>query len=441
MTGEFVVAVDDDTGQLRITGPSTGPAGGAVLAPAPGLYLLFDRGSGRLGRLTIDLPDPGGGRDDHEPVRQRVLNRLFGAAPGRLVVQRALCAPEIVPEPAVLAAFSRLALFDAARAMSPVPATSPLWTAEAALLAEQAGLAERAQAEAASAAAELAGLLGRMPLPDVLAPVVAEISRLASASQPEATRALRDGVEWFDGSLTAWLAEFGSAVTDPLPARPPGLRSPVRHSALDIAAVPGLLLPGLTPDADMVSHLGGPEVLIVEGRLGPGADREALSRCRVRLVDPEDRRIIAQAPMTPDGLKAHARLPVGGRSELSRAWLEVMADADAPVHGTTVRTVRLALRWADAALRAGRRPRGLAPGLGDDRWARLAGESWEQCRGYWESAGDHEHAGQVEGLGRSRWPGYLAETVGPLLPDDQDHGSPVARRGPGCDAHRPASST
>jgi hypothetical protein len=416
MTGEFVVALDHDAGQLRVTGPAAGPAGGAILTPAPGLDLLFDRCSGALCRLTIDLPDPGRGRRDHGPGRQHILVRLFGVASARAIQRARRAAPEVVPEPAVLAALSRLALFDAARATSPVPATSPLWSAEAALLAEQAGLRERAQAEAARAAADLAGLLSRTPLPGVLAQVVAETSRLASTSQPEVSRTLRDGVKWFDGSLAAWLAEFGPVNPDLLEGPGPGRPAPAGHSALDLASVPaGLLTPGLTPDADMVSHLDDAGVLVVEGRLGPSADLEALSRCRVRLVDPEDRRIIAQAPLTPDGLRVRACLPARGRRpELSRAWLEVVAADDAPVRGMTLRTVRLALRWADAALRAERRPHGLAPGLGQDRWARLADQSWEQCRHFWESAGDHERALQLKDPDRSPWPGYLAETIGPL---------------------------
>src|ERR1700758_5498648 len=73
MTGEFVFALAHDTGQLAMTGRSAGPAGGAILTPAPGLDLLFDRCSGRLCRLTIDLPDVGRRRHDHEPGRQHML--------------------------------------------------------------------------------------------------------------------------------------------------------------------------------------------------------------------------------------------------------------------------------------------------------------------------------------------------------------------------------
>jgi hypothetical protein len=413
MTGEFVVALDHDAGLLMLTGTSAGPAGGAILTPAPGLDLLFDRRSGRLCRLTIDLPDADRGRRDHEPGWQHILVRLFGVATARAIQRARRAAPEVVPEPAVLAALSRLALFDAARATSPVPATSPLWPAEAALLAEQAGLRERAQTEAARAAADLTRLLARMPLPGALAPVVAGTSRLASTSQPEVSRILRDEVKWFDGSLAAWLAEYGSAIPDLLEAGAPG---PAGHWALDLASLPaGLLTPGLTPDADMVSPVDCADVLVIEGRLAPGADLEALSRCRVRLVDPEDRRIIAQAPLAPDGLMVRACLPVrGSRPEPSRAWLEVVAADDAPVRSAALRTVRLALRWADAALRAERRPPGLAGGLSDDGWARLADQSWEQCRRYWESAGDHERARQFEDLNCSPRSGYLAETVGPL---------------------------
>lgn len=415
MTGEFVVALDHDTGQLTMTGRPAGPAGGAILTPAPGLDLLFDRCSGRLCRLTIDLPDVGRRRHDHEPGRQRMLVRLFGVASAR-AIRRARAAPEVEPEPAVLDALSRLALFDAARATSPVSAASPLWPAEAAVLAERAGLRERAEAEAASAT-DLARLAARMPLPGVLAPVVAGTSRLASTSQPDASQVLRDGVKWFDGSLAAWLAEFGPAIPDLLEVQAPDRPAPAGHWALDLASVPaGLLTPGLTPDVDMVSHLDCADVLVVEGRLGPGADLEALSRCRVRLVDPEDRRIISQAPLTADGLKARACLPVrGSRPELSRTWLEVVAADDAPVRGTTLRTVRLALRWADTALRAERRPHGLARDLSDDGWTRLADRGWEQCRLHWESAGNPERAGQLKDLSRSPRPGYLAETVGALL--------------------------
>jgi hypothetical protein len=438
MTGEFAIAVDHDTGQLTMTGPPTGPAGGAILAPVPGLDLLFDRRSGRLCRLTIDLPDQGLGRGDNEPGRQRMLARLFGAASAR-AMQRALPAPpRAAPRPGVVAALARLALLDAARATSPVPAASPLWTGEAALLAEQAGLSERAQAEAVRAAMDLAGLLDRMPLPDVLAPVIAAVTRLAGADQPGVVKALRDEVRWFDGSLSAWLAEFGPSLRDPLSARGPGPSAASPRWALDLAsAPPGVLKPALVPDADLVARLDDADGLVVEVHLAPGPDPEVLSRCRMRLVDPEDRRIIAQAPLARDGATARARLPVpGGLPELGRAWLDVVADDDVPVRGTTVRTIRQALRWADAALRAERRPLGLAPGFGDERWAGLAGESWQQCRRYWESAGDHERARQVGEPHRPPWPGYLAETVGPLGPSgpgDNDHDTSVTRGTPGRD--------
>jgi hypothetical protein len=54
--------------------------------------------------------------------------------------------------------------------------------------------------------------------------------------------------------------------------------------------------------------------------------------------------------------------------------------------------LRLALRWADAALRAEVSPGGLAAGLSGEEWARLAARAWERCRLYWDHAGDPARA-------------------------------------------------
>ena len=88
---------------------------------------------------------------------------------------------------------------------------------------------------------------------------------------------------------------------------------------------------------------------------------------------------------------AELRKPVG-RSAEDASWIEVVADEKRPVQGTRLRPVRLALRWADAAVRAESRPAGLDPEVADDQWDELAALAWEGCQTSWAAAGDASRA-------------------------------------------------
>ncbi|HVT66651.1 MAG TPA: hypothetical protein VHF26_02805, partial [Trebonia sp.] len=53
---------------------------------------------------------------------------------------------------------------------------------------------------------------------------------------------------------------------------------------------------------------------------------------------------------------------------------------------------RRALRWADAALRAERAPRGLAPGATAGDWVALAAAAWDRSSRDWAAAGNSTRA-------------------------------------------------
>ena len=134
---------------------------------------------------------------------------------------------------------------------------------------------------------------------------------------------------------------------------------------LDPGLVPeGLFRPGLSPYSDLsVRHEGAEGQVVVEAVLAPGADCGALSRCLARLVDPDVRRVLAQAAFTktaPDRVRAELQLPFP-LDELPESWIEVVQDKLWPVRSAKGHRIRRALRWADAALRAERAPAGLAP--------------------------------------------------------------------------------
>jgi hypothetical protein len=349
MTGGLTLAYDHDVGQVVLEGLPTGAAGGAGLAPVPGLHLVFDRADGHLARLTVDTGEPADPADLGEETFA-VLTSLLGR--GAIdAVRRAARRPapqrRLVPEPGPCAVLSRLARLDAARSNSPVPAASPRWAAEAAVLAGRAGLHARGRAEALQAAAQPAGCAGKPGQPGVLC------GRRPSPAFP--------GLQW----------------------------------AFDPRLVPeGVFLPGLSPLSDLVVHRGDRyDRVVVEAQLAPGAGCSALGRCRVRLVDPGTRRILACGAFIEECARARAELllplPV---DELGEAWLEVVDDEHRPVQSTRLRQRRRALRWAGAALRAEQRPQGVAPSFTDADWAALADHAWEQCHRDWEAAGDADRA-------------------------------------------------
>jgi hypothetical protein len=159
--------------------------------------------------------------------------------------------------------------------------------------------------------------------------------------------------------------------------------------------------------------------VVVEAVLAPDADCGALSRCLARLVDPEVRRVLAQAAFTktaPDRVRAELQLPFP-LDELPESWIEVVQDRLWPVRSAKGHRIRRALRWADAALRAERAPAGLAPHSAHEGWAALATTAWERCRRDWDAAGDDDRAGQAARRQAvpqpsAGGPAYLAEVLG-----------------------------
>jgi hypothetical protein len=393
MTEAFTVSYDADTDQVELEGLPTGAAGGASLTPVRDLELIFDRADGHLARVVLGPEEPAGSIAVGAAAAA-VLTGLFGdevlAAVDARAGQRAHLSGGRLSS-----ALSRLSRLDAARLTSPARSESPLWAAEAAELARQGGLRVRAQAEARRAVAGLADVLIGAPRTEGLTRAAAAVADLAEADEPELARRLRAPRWGVAGS-----AESGSpAVRDgemrhnhELYADDLGLRC-----SLDPDMVPaGVFLPGLSPVSDLtVRASADPDRVIVEALLRPEADREALVRCRVRLVDPAARRVLSVASFAAaEGSRVRAELPVPFPvAELrDAAWVEVVDDEHRPVRSERLRQLRLALRWADAALRAEVSPDGLAAGLSSGEWADLAAGAWERCRRYWDDAGDPARA-------------------------------------------------
>lgn len=390
MTEAFTVCYDAGADQVELEGLPTGAAGGAALAPVRDLELIFDRADGHLARVVLGPEEPGGSVAVG-PEASAVLTGLFGdevmaavdAAAGRVLLTGGRLS----------SALSRLARLDAARLTSPARPASPLWAAEAAELARQGGLRVRARAEARRAAVGLADVLADAPRTEALARAAAAVADLTEADEPELARRLRDGVTGSAEPVSP-TGRGGKTGHDPGPcADDPG---PLPCS-LDPDMVPeGVFQPGLSPAADLTVRLSADRGRVVaEALLRPEADREALSRCRVRLVDPAARRVLSVASFAaPEGSRVRAELPAPFPvAELrDAAWVEVVDDEHRPVRSERLRQLRLALRWADAALRAEVSPGGLAAGLSEEEWAGLAAGAWERCRRYWDHAGDPARA-------------------------------------------------
>jgi hypothetical protein len=368
----FAVSADRDAAQITVRGRPTEAAGGASLTPVPGVELVFDRVSGGLSTMIVTAGEPGGAMAAGEEA-VAYLAGVFGSRIARAVREaprRAGWAMARPTQPEAVAALSRLARLDAARATSPVPA-SPLWAAEAADLARCAGLPGRAEADRGSAMVS-AGLGPPIPAE------VLRMTRVAGGARP------------------------GRGPQPGHGARQPG-------GWLDLGLVPGgVFQPGLWPESDLGIRTGpdGAPIITVEAVLLAGAAPEALAACRARLVDADARRVLATAALrvcTPAQagapLRVRAELPApGGLRALAwagAAWVEVVDDERRPVHGTRLRGIRRTLRWADAALRAESRPCGLAPELSGEQWSRLARLAWDRCRLGWEAAGDPGRMGQA----------------------------------------------
>ena len=417
-----------ETGQVILEGLPAGVAGEAPLIPVPGLDLAFDRADGRLCRVVVDTAGADGSIAVGEQVAA-MLTRLFGAEAPSVVSDTATEAGRarvLSPDPGLAGTLSSLARLDAARATSPVPPGSPWWAAEAAELAERAGLSTRASAEAHHALAKLLGQLDSIDtsvLPEPATRAALAVAAITAADDPAAATRLREAIGGRSGRPAAApppmsafdvAAEVESLEKDRV--RLVGLQW-----MLDPDLVPeGLFRPGLSPYSDLsVRHEGAEGQVVVEAVLAPDADCGALSRCLARLVDPEVRRVLAQAAFTktaPDRVRAELQFPFP-LDELPESWIEVVQDKLWPVRSAKGHRIRRALRWADAALRAERAPAGLAPHSAHDDWTALAATAWDRCRRDWEAAGDDYRVGQavrrqavpqppVDG------PAYLAEVLG-----------------------------
>jgi hypothetical protein len=421
---DLTPSFERETGQVILEGLSAGVAGEASLTPVPGLDLAFDRVDGRLCRVVVDTA----GTDGSISVGQQVaaiLIQLFGAhAPSAISNPAGAHAPS--PDPGLAGTLSSLARLDATRATSPVPPSSPWWAAEAAELAERADLPARASAEAHCALAKLLGQLDSINttvLPEPAIRAALAVAALTVADEPAAGARLREAI--------------GGRPGLPPGAAPPISEFDVAHEVeslekdrvrlgglqwmLDPDLVPaGLFRPGLSPYSDLrISHEGAMGQVVVEAVLAPGADCAVLNRCLARLVDPDVRRVLAQATFAktaPDRVRAELQLPFP-LDELPESWIEVVQDKLWPVRSAKGHRIRRALRWADAALRAERAPAGLAPHSAPEDWTALAVTAWDRCRRDWEAADDADRADQAARRQAAPQPpiggpAYLAETLG-----------------------------
>jgi hypothetical protein len=380
---------DKDVGQVTLESLPEGPAGGASLIPAEGLELIFDCAGGQLSRVFVAAGEAGSPPVIAEPAAVALKN-LFGPSIGMGIRQAADRNGDPLPlrgEPGTLAALSRLARLDAARLTSAM-ADSPLWSVEAAQLAVRAGLGVRVTEEARRAATALAS--NSDVSPQVLAAAADAVAELVDAAEPGLASQLRDAV------AVAGAREPAAGYRKH--ARPPalpdvGARDGLSgdldqlHWSLDPRLIPaGLFQYALWPDAELTVR---PERnrLDVEARLAPGADRRALATCRARLVDPADRRVLSVASFHNLG-DSRVRAEIRKRRPPREAWVEIVADAGRPVLSSKMHHMRRGMRWADAALAAGRQRYGLA----DAQWTRAAAVAWGRAVEEWTAAGDRDRA-------------------------------------------------
>ena len=412
-----------ETGQVILEGLPAGMAGEAPLIPVPGLDLAFDRADGRLCRVVVDTARADGSIAVGEQVAA-MLTRLFGADAPSVVSDTATGAGRarvLSPHPGLAGTLSSLARLDAARATSPAPPGSPWWAAEAAELAGRAGLSTRASAEAHHALAELLRQLDSIDtsvLPGQATRAALAVAAITAAHDPAAAARLREAIGERSGRPAAAsppMSEFDVAA-EVESLEKDRVRLAGLQWMLDPDLVPeGLFRPGLSPYSDLsVRHEGTEGQVVVEAVLAPDADCGALSRCLVRLVDPEVRRVLALAAFTktaPDRVRARLQPPFP-LDELPESWIEVTQDKLWPVRSARGHRIRRALRWADAALRAERAPAGLAPHTAHDDWIALAATAWDRCRRDWEAAGDDYRVGQAVPQPPIDGPACLAEALG-----------------------------
>jgi hypothetical protein len=415
---DLTLSFAPETGQVIVQGPPAGAAGAVALVPVPGLELAWDRVDGRLSRVLVDLA----GADefvvaDEITLDERVaamLTRLFGASAPAMILSVATAARgESLdvrlrsPEPGLNAALSRLARLESARVTSPLPPGSPWWAAETADLAERAGLPELALAETRQAIVPLLGRLhGRDPmqLPEEAVSAVRTVAAIGAATEPGTAARLLSALESRSGSPPGGLPASALDVATEVEAineeagSQVGLQWTLDPSLLGSG---GPFRPGLSPYSDLVvdqaRDRAGTCRLTVAAQLARPADPGTLSRYLVRVVDPEVLRILAQAPFgeAPDPASGRSRAELSVAyplDELQESWIEVVANKTQPVLSARTYRSRRARRWADAALRAERAPRGLAPRATTDDWAALAAAAWDRSGRDWAAAGDNRRA-------------------------------------------------
>jgi hypothetical protein len=390
----MTLAYDSDAGQAVLESLPVGPGGGATLAVADGVELLFDCADGLLSQVLVVTGAQGGSA-------LTAIGRLLGPQARDSVrqAQRRDGAPvALQTQPGVLVALSRLARLDAARLTSPV-SRSPWWAVEAAQLAAHAGLTARANAETDRAALALDETSDKS-LAGVPAAALLAVADLVQAAEPRLSERLRDHARWLR----------------PATGQPHGIRSLTLPDVTDEGSAslglqwwldprtipPGVFQHGWWPDSE-VSVRTQDRSILVETDLAPGADRLLLRNCRARLVDPAARKVIVAAPFRDLGAsRVTAELPPLPRP--SEAWVEVIDDESRPVLSSELRHVRRAMRWADAALRAGRQP----PGPVDAEWATVAALAWERCARDWSAAGDEDRACLASARRASTYPDVQA---------------------------------
>jgi hypothetical protein len=388
-------------GQVIFRGPPVGVAGEASIEPVPGLELAFDRADGRLCWAAADTT--GEPPVAFDPRVAAMLTRLFGPQAVAVALGAVVSPgdPRVVcPEPGLTGTLSSLARLEVAQVTSPVSAKSPWWAAEAAELAERAGLASQASALASRA---LPGLLrqfdgrDRSVLPEQAVRAARVVAESCAATHPQEGDQLLAAIgDTLDASLARCI---GSPLVSTLdvagevalmreeqfrPSRPQWLLDPLRVPV-------GLFRFGLSPWTDLFVRRKARQtgMVMVMVKLAPGADRDALSRCVARLVDPPVRRIVAQESFVVVGSRAIAELQLKvPLEECPGIWAEVADDKGQPVRSAKGHWAIRARRWADAALRAERTPRGIDSRATPEDWAALAAAAWDRCGQDWTEAGD-----------------------------------------------------
>ena len=397
---------DHAAGQMIFRGPPVGVAGEASIEPVPGLELAFDRADGRLCWAAADTT--GEPPVAFDPRVAPMLTRLFG--PHALAVALGAVAfpgdaHGVCPEPGLTGTLSSLARLQVAQVTSPVPAESPWWAAEAAGLAERAGLASQAAALASRALPRLIRQFDnrdRPAFPEQAVRAARVVAENCAATQPEeADRLLAAIGDTLDAPLARCIASPLVTTLDVAGEvalmREERFRSSGPQWLLDPVRVPaGLFRFGLSPWTDLFVRRKArqPGIVVVMAKLAPDADRDALSRCVARLVDPPVRRIVAQESFVVLGSRAIAELELKvPLEEWPESWAEVADDKRQPVRSAKGHWASRARRWADAALRAERAPRGIDSRATPEDWAALAVAAWDRCCRDWTKAGDPGRAG------------------------------------------------